>query len=107
VQAPSSAQLRERVQAARERRRLRDASPVDHRASLSMTGEPAVSDSAWGALHDAYRAGAMTHRSGERVLAVAHTVADLAGEDTVSAEAVNTALALGGRAPAPTFGLAY
>jgi len=104
LQAPSSAQLRERVRAARERRGLTEAAlnVGQSPASRAESRQPPLTDGAWGALHDAYRAGSMTHRSGERVLAVAQTVADLAREDTITVESVNTALALGGREPAPT-----
>lgn len=104
--APSSAELRERIRAARERRSL--AARLNGGESHGPTAEgrePVLSDTAWAALHDAYRVGSMTHRSGALVLAVAQTVADLAGEDLVTVESLNTARALGGRqaTPAPKF----
>jgi magnesium chelatase family protein len=91
--APSSATLRDRVCAARDRRAVARAAPPSTVGGL----QPPLTDAAWVAFHDALRAGSLGHRSGARVCAVAQTVALLAGEDVVTADSFATALALGGR----------
>lgn len=95
---PPSEVLREFVRAARERRdSARQAAGHDaHSRGEADRREPVVHPRAWGAFYDALSAGSLSHRSGAQVLAVAQTIADLAGEDAISLDAMTTALGFGG-----------
>jgi magnesium chelatase family protein len=103
--APSSAELRARVLAARERRALQPVGAGHSEPSAEATnpsGRRAVlSPAAEAALDSAYRGGALSPRGRRQVLDVARTVADLADDDEISVETLNTALALRGLQPAP------
>ena len=96
---PSSAQLRDRVLAARERRAHRHAvprvcgAPADPIAGSLSSDLPA---DAQAALERAYQTGSLSPRGRRQVLQVAQTIADLAGEASITAAAVETALALRG-----------
>jgi magnesium chelatase family protein len=108
--APSSAELRARVLAARERRNLQRAD-APHGDPSAAAANPSgclsrLSRAADAALDSAYRGGALTPRGRRQILDVARTVADLAGEDAISVDALDTALALRGHHPAPAPSLA-
>jgi len=84
--APSSAELRDRVLAARERQQHRDA-----RGSAPDLCAPGQA-----ALERAYQTGSLSPRGRHQVLQVAQTIADLADEASITATALDAALALRG-----------
>jgi magnesium chelatase family protein len=104
----SSAELRDRVIAARERRSLRDAAAHREPSADALTGSllTVLTDASQAALEHAYTSGSLSPRGRLQVLQVARTVADLAGEPSITVEAVNTALALRGHHAAPALPLA-
>jgi magnesium chelatase family protein len=106
---PSSADLRDRVTAARERRSLRDAAaPAGAPSADAITRSllSLLSDVSQAAVERAYTTGSLSPRGRLQVLQVARTVADLAGEASITVETVNTALALRGHHAAPPLTLA-
>jgi magnesium chelatase family protein len=94
----STAAVRERVLAARERQhaRLRD-TPVGANAQLDarlLRAHVRLSGPVRGALAQAYERGGLSARGHDRVLRVARTIADLAGRDAIELDDVLQALAL-------------
>lgn len=83
---PSSAELRDRVRAARERH--------DHRDARAAASD--LSADAQAPLDRAYQTGSLSPRGRQQVLHLAQTLADLAGEASITATAVHAALALRG-----------
>lgn len=94
----STAAVRERVLAARERQRARLAGTSVHtNAQLDsrlLRAHVGIGAPARRALTQAYDGGGLSARGHDRVLRVARTVADLAGRDTVELDDVLHALAL-------------
>jgi magnesium chelatase family protein len=94
----SSAAVRERVLAARERQHARlAATPVHTNAQLDgrlLRTHVRAGAAARHALARAYEAGGLSARGHDRVLRVACTIADLAGRDAVELDDVLQALAL-------------
>jgi magnesium chelatase family protein len=86
----SSAEVRDRVLAARERQ-LRRGTPAN---ALCPVDEISLDSDAAGLLEEAGPATGLSGRGRDRVLRVARTVADLAGRDSVSVEDVAEALSL-------------
>ena len=87
---PSSAELRDRVLAARERRAHRHAVPRECGAPADpVTGSLSsdLSAAAQAALERAYQTGSLSPRGRRQVLQVAQTIADLAGEASITAAA--------------------
>jgi magnesium chelatase family protein len=106
---PSSAELRARVLAARERRSLRDAAAPAGAPSADATTRSllsVLSAASQAAIEHAYTSGSLSARGRVQVLQVARTIADLAGDASVTVDAVHTALALRGHQPAPASALA-
>ena len=103
--APSSAELRARVLAARERGTLQHAdAPHDALSAAPIAPGGAASflcTAAEAALDSAHHGGALTARGRRQVLDVARTITDLADEDTITVESITAALALRGHTPAP------
>jgi len=94
----SSAAVRERVLAARERQQARLAgTPIHANAQLDarrLREQVRVGAPVRRALAQAYDRGGLSARGHDRVLRVARTIADLAGRDVVGLEDVLQALAL-------------
>ena len=90
---PSSAELRDRVLAARERAAHRHAPAADP-AGRSLPSD--LPGAAQAPLERAYQTGSLSPRGRRQVLHLARTIADLAGEPSVTAAAVEAALALRG-----------
>ena len=96
---PSSAQPRARVLAARERQAQRHAAPRECEVPAAPVTRrlPAdLSAAAQAALERAYQTGSLSPRGRQQVLQVAQTIADLAGEASITATALQAALALRG-----------
>jgi magnesium chelatase family protein len=94
----SSAEVRERVAAARERQLARLA-PYGHACNAHMGPRAmrealALAPDAERMLHDFYDQGALSARGHQRVARVARTIADLEGQDRVTASHVGGALLL-------------
>ena len=101
----TSAQLRDKVAAVRERQAHRD--PAVHRDEVpDGIGRGILSDTAEQALDHAYRSGQLSVRGRIRTLRVAATIADLHGEDRIGADAVRTALSIGPNRLSPATQLA-
>jgi magnesium chelatase family protein len=94
----TSAEVRDVVQAARERQGARLAGTgVATNAAMTqrLVREAVHADAgAHAALREAYQQGRLSARGHQRILRVARTIADLAGSDRVRAEHVNGALSL-------------
>ena len=97
----SSAAVRERVLAARERQRARLAGTAAHtNAQLDarlLRAHVRIGAAARRALAQAYDSGGLSARGHDRVLRVARTIADLADRDAVGLDDVLQALALRAR----------
>lgn len=98
---PSSAELRDQVLAARDRQAFRDPAAIDCRSSAPPSALGAASPASEAALERAAASGSLSPRGRLQVLQVARTVADLAGEDAIGADALHAALALRGLGAAP------
>jgi magnesium chelatase family protein len=94
--APSSASLRDKVLAARERRSAREAAALRNDTAADNLALQNISEAAEVAISDAYRVGLLSHRGRHRILGLAQTLADLAGENTITADHVHAALGLRG-----------
>jgi len=90
---PSSAELRDRVLSARERAAHRHAPAADPVARSLPSDLPGAAQAP---LERAYQTGSLSPRGRRQVLHLARTIADLAGEPSVTAAAVEAALALRG-----------
>jgi magnesium chelatase family protein len=99
---PSSSILRDRVLAARERRAFRDSSACASNTAAEDLAQATLSDRAQSALDDAYRSGSLSARGRARVLRVARTVADLAGDFAITDTSIEIALGLRGDLPTKT-----
>lgn len=81
----SSEKIRARVTAARERQNRRQGAPNAALSGRRLRSVTALGDDAEALLHGAIEQMALSGRSHDRVLKVARTVADLDGEDRISA----------------------
>ncbi len=91
----SSADVRSRVVAARDRQRARgQAGPNAQLDPGPLAAVSPMTDPAQAMLHDAMRRLGMSGRGAARVVRVARTIADLAGQDLVDEAAVAEALTL-------------